>query len=372
MILHLTRGNSPLRVPLRLPASPAEEGEAFARLDEISTDVSSTRIMEVTSPIPTLAGYIKSADINGPDYEKLNQLAERLNSLTEREQWIFSGALDAESINGLDDVLHVAEHLGDYVILPNINSDTELGRFLVDTGYKNFPEAVRPYLDYRAIGAEYYAENGGAFGSGGYVRRKSSVEQRTESRPALITIHLRTMEAAEAMQKRCCLSLPATDEELERTKSEMDIDCFADAFITKIEFGTPYLEALIPQDGFCVEDANELALAVEEMQRTDGELLKFCSALEAEQPQTLQAALGLAMNIDDYERITEGAYEYGQTVLRRIGADDELIDTIDGYMDFERFGEDMMAEDGVRQTEFGLVRRLSEPFPSSELGQSFQ
>lgn len=200
MILHLTRGKSPMRVPLRLPASPAEESEAFARLDEISTDVRSTRIMEVTSPIPTLAGYIRFADFNGPDYEKLNRLAEQLDSLTEREQWIFSGALNAESINGLDDVLRVAEHLDDYVILPKINSDTELGRFLVDTGYKNFPEAVRPYLDYRAIGAEYYAENGGAFGCGGYVRRKSSVEQRTEIRPVLITIHLRTMEAAEAMQ----------------------------------------------------------------------------------------------------------------------------------------------------------------------------
>ena len=31
-------------------------------------------------------------------------------------------------------------------------------------------------------------------------------------------------------------------------------------------------------------------------------------------------------------------------------------------MDFEQFGEDSMKEDGVRQTEFGLVRRLSSPF----------
>ena len=44
------------------------------------------------------------------------------------------------------------------------------------------------------------------------------------------------------------------------------------------------------------------------------------------------------------------------------GADEELISVIDGYMDFEQFGEDSMKEDGVRQTEFGLVRRLSSPF----------
>lgn len=62
--------------------------------------------------------------------------------------------------------------------------------------------------------------------------------------------------------------------------------------------------------------------------------------------------------------------EYGKQALRRAGADDEIIDTIDGYMDFARLGEDSMVEDGVRRTEFGLVRRLSKPFPPEpEIGQ---
>ena len=30
----------------------------------------------------------------------------------------------------------------------------------------------------------------------------------------------------------------------------------------------------------------------------------------------------------------------------------------------EKLGEDAMVEDGVRQTEFGLVRRCSRPFPA--------
>ena len=98
------------------------------------------------------------------------------------------------------------------------------------------------------------------------------------------------------------------------------------------------------------------------MQGEDGELLKVLSVLAVEQPGTMQEALRYAMNLDDYERIPEDAYEYGQTVLRRIGADDELIDTIDGYMDFEKLGEDAMVEDGVRRTEFGLIRRCSSPF----------
>ena len=52
------------------------------------------------------------------------------------------------------------------------------------------------------------------------------------------------------------------------------------------------------------------------------------------------------------------------------GADDELLDTIEGYTDFDQLGRAMMKEDGVRQTGYGLVRRLRKPFPPEpEIGQ---
>lgn len=111
-----------------------------------------------------------------------------------------------------------------------------------------------------------------------------------------------------------------------------------------------------------MEDANELAWAIEGMQLEDRELMKYLSVLSVEQPETLQEALHYAMNLDDYEHFSDDLDAYGKAVLRRIGADDELIDTIDGYMDFERLGEDAMVEDGVRRTEFGLIRRYSSPF----------
>ena len=351
-------------VVLDLPATPAEVSEAFSWFERIGVEPSAVRIAGVNSPVPTLGQYILRADIHDPaEMKKLNELAEAIEQMDDREWDIFAGALDAESINGLDDVLKISKRLGDYIILPNVKTDTELGRILVDTGYKNFPEAVQPYLDYRAIGAEYYAENGGAYGPGGYVRRKSSLEQAPEQRDALITLYLLTPRVTETMADPYRLTLPAMDEELEQAKEQIGVDHFTEATIVKVEFGKPYLAELIPQECICVEDANELALGIEEMQQRDGELLKYLAVLSVEQMETLTDALRVAVNLDDYERITEGTYEYGQSVLRRIGADDELIDTIDGYMDFEKFGEDSMVEDGVRQTEFGLIRRCSHPFP---------
>ena len=352
-------------VVLDLPATPAELTEAFSWFERIDVDPSSVRIAGVNSTVSNLGPYILRADIhNSAEMKKLNELAESVEQMTDREWNIFAGALDAESINGLDDVLNLSKHLSDYVILPNIGTDTELGRFLVDTGYKNFPEEVQPYLDYRAIGAEYYADNGGAYGPGGYVRRKSSLEQAHEHRDALITLHLFTRRVSETMAEPFQLPLPATDEELEQAKAHIGVDHFTEATIVKAEFGKPYLAELIPQDCICVEDANELALGIEEMTQRDGELLKFLAVLSVEQPETMTDALRFAVDLDDYERFTEGTYEYGQSVLRRHGADDELLEAMDGYMDFEKLGEDAMIEDGVRQTEFGMVRRCSRPFPA--------
>lgn len=357
-------------VILDLPATPAEVSEAFSWFERLGVDPSAVRIAGVNSPVPNLGPYILRANIHEPaEMKKLNELAEAIEQMDDREWDIFAGALDAESINGLDDVLKISKRLGDYIILPNVKTDTELGRILVDTGYKNFPENVQPYLDYRAIGAEYYAENGGAYGSGGYVRRKSSLEQAPEQRDALITLYLLTPRVTATIANPYRLALPATDEELEQAKEQIDVEYFTEATIVKVEFGKPYLAELIPQECICVEDANELALGIEEMQQRDGEMLKFLAVLSVEQPETISDALRFAINLDDYERITAGTYEYGQSVLRRIGADDELIDTIDGYMDFEKFGEDSMVEDGVRQTEFGLIRRCSCPFPEEAPGQ---
>lgn len=366
-----------MRIPLHFPTTPVEIGEAYAKLDALDIG-KTTRLMDIVSPVKKLKNYLCSIDLDSPGgIEKLNGLAQRVDALDEAKAALFTGALDAESVNGLDDVLRIADSLDDYTIISEVTSDRELGGYLVEHGFLQCPEELRPYLDYVSIGAEFYSDHGGAYELEGYVLRRSELPPclsrvglpepwRDENRDEILCLEL------ENGSQQYTLLLPADDEYLDDVCKYLGIEGFAEVRIVEVSCSIPYLSDLLPWDCVSVEDANELALAIEEMCKTDGELLKFCSALEVEQPHTFQAALELAMGLDDYERITEGTYEYGQSVLRRIGADDEVIDTIDGYMDFERFGEAMMAEDGVRQTEFGLIRRLSEPFPSQEQEQIFQ
>ena len=167
------------------------------------------------------------------------------------------------------------------------------------------------------------------------------------------------------------LVLPADEEYLDAVKAYLDIDVFADAMLRDIRFKVPYIGELI-RDTDCpaVEDYNDFAEALEDIWQKDGALLTYAAVLEAEQPETLHRALELLQDLDNYQRITEGAYGYGQQRLQEtLGLDDEAIYELDGYMDFEKYGADCMENDRVIETGFGRLRRLAPPFPEQTQGQ---
>lgn len=167
------------------------------------------------------------------------------------------------------------------------------------------------------------------------------------------------------------LVLPADEEYLDAVKAYLDIDVFADAMLCDIRFKVPYIGELIRNsDCPAVEDYNDFAEALEDIWQQGGALLTYAAVLEAEKPETLHRACDLLQDLDNYQRITEGAYGYGQQRLQEtLELDDEAIYELDGYMDFEQYGQDRMENDGVTETEFGLLRRLDPPFPEQRQGQ---
>ena len=167
------------------------------------------------------------------------------------------------------------------------------------------------------------------------------------------------------------LVLPADEEYLDAVKAYLDIDVFADAILCDIRFKVPYIGELIrDMDCPAVEDYNDFAEDLEDIWQKDGMLLTYAAVLEAEKPETLHRACELLRNLDNYQRITEDAYGYGQQRLQEtLGLDDEAIYELEGYMDFEKYGQDCMENDCVTKTEFGLLRRLDSPFPEQTQGQ---
>ena len=189
---------------------------------------------------------------------------------------------------------------------------------------------------------------------------------RNESRDEILRMTLRVEGKPDYT-----LVLPADEEYLEAVKAYLDIDVFADAMLCDIRFKVPYIGELI-RDTDCpaVEDYNDFAEALEDIWQKDGMLLTYAAVLEAEKPETLHRACELLQDLDNYQRITEGTYGYGQQRLQEtLGLDDEAIYELDGYMDFERYGSDCMEHDGIVETEFGRLRRLEPPFQEQTQGQ---
>ena len=258
--------------------------------------------------------------------------------------------------------VHVATSLDRYEIFPKIKTDEDLGRFLVDTAFMtgkfSFPDEARPYLDYSKIGAEQRDALGGIYTPHGLVKRREEAPVQEETPKAMLL----TLTASEQSYP---LVLPASEKQLGQAKESLRIEDFAQAVIASAEYTAPYLNRLIPMDSITVEDANEMAICLQRLKK-DGEIMKYCAALEVEEPSTFTEALDMAIDIDDYELISDSEREYGRQALRRMGANDEVLEAIEGCTDFDRLGSEMMDEDGVRQTGFGLVRRLSKPFPPAQ------
>ena len=72
------------------------------------------------------------------------------------------------------------------------------------------------------------------------------------------------------------------------------------------------------------------------------------------------------MDIYDYELVDGSERGYAITALRYAGAGDEILEILEGFTDFDALGRCEMEQDGVRETSFGSVKRLSAPWPQQE------
>ena len=371
ILLTLSRGKGEETVRLQLPASPAEIGETFAFLDRISLDTTATAILDVSSNVPVLYRCLYDVDVEDSEqFQKLQKLAERTEALSPAKAAIFSGALDAECVWNLEGALTVADRLDEYMLVNNVSSDSELGIYLVNKGIIPFPDRFKPYINYARVGAEYREKHGGEYSSGNYVQKKTPELLENERLDGVFRIWMENPCPVRVQSETAQITLPATFEQLESARQLLGVDSLNMAKLTRVEALRPYLGEYLPLQGMDLrlEQLDELAENIRIMDQEDGALLKYLSVLEVEQPATLQEALRFSIELDDYERVPDDPEEYGKQVLERIGADEELISTLDGFTDFEAMGNFYMREVGVRRTEFGLLRKLSDPFPEVQDG----
>ncbi|MBO6229424.1 MAG: antirestriction protein ArdA [Ruminiclostridium sp.] len=92
----------------------------------------------------------------------------------------------------------------------------------------------------------------------------------------------------------------------------------------------------------------------------EDELKKFAAAVQAYCPRTIYGISNIVDNLSNIELVeVYSAEEYGHEALYGYNSRSDLTDcfseTIEDYIDFDRYGRDLMDEDGAIETEYGYI-----------------
>ena len=177
--LFLRQGEAGKQVLLSFPAAtPAEKEDVVSALDSLKSMSKMVTIQGAASEVMNLGLYLSGIDLAAEgETERINQLAKRLEHMSEVDCDKLAGMLDANSISGTKDILQLTERLDDYVILPGCSSAQSIGKYLMDCGAFPVPEKLIGYINYEAVGIEFCDAHGGAACSRGFVVRKEGLPQ---------------------------------------------------------------------------------------------------------------------------------------------------------------------------------------------------
>ena len=177
--LFLRQGENGKQVLLSFPATTLTEiADVAATMESLKSMSKTVTIHGAASEVMNLGLYLSGVDLAAEgEVERIDQLADRLEHMSEVDCDKFAGMLDANSISGTKDILQLTEQLDDYVILPGCGSAQSIGKYLVDCGAFPVPEKLIGYINYEAVGIEFCDAHGGAACSRGFVVRKEGLSQ---------------------------------------------------------------------------------------------------------------------------------------------------------------------------------------------------
>ena len=149
---------------------PATTEQVQAALREIGVDglrYQEIIILECRTSIQGLADKIGDFD----HIDELNYLASRLAELTPEQFKKFSAAAEHDEYGGsLQDLINLTYNMDCYDLLPDVKTDEDYGRHLVDTRREFFlSRQARLYFDYESYGQCTAINEGGCYTPQGYI-----------------------------------------------------------------------------------------------------------------------------------------------------------------------------------------------------------
>ena len=177
--LFLRQGENGKQVLLSFPTTtPAEKEDVDRTLETLKSMSKTVTIQGAASEVMNLGLYLSGVDLAAEgELERINQLAERLEHMSEVDCDKFAGMLDANSISGTKDILRLTGRLDDYVILPGCGSAQSIGKYLIDCGVAPTLKQLCKNIDYEAVGQIFLDTHSGVACSRGFVVRNENLPQ---------------------------------------------------------------------------------------------------------------------------------------------------------------------------------------------------
>ena len=177
--LFLRQGETGKQVLLSFPVTtPTEKEDMKSTLETLKSVSKTITIQGAASEVMNLGLYLSGVDLAAEgELERINQLAERLEHMSEVDCDKFAGMLDANSVSGTKDILQLTERLDDYVILPGCSSAQSIGKYLMDCGVAPTLKRLCNTVDYETVGQLFLDAHIGATCSRGFVVRNENLPQ---------------------------------------------------------------------------------------------------------------------------------------------------------------------------------------------------
>ena len=100
----------------------------------------------------------------------LNDLAQRLETLSDADTDKLGAVLEYETCRGVSDVLKLLDELDDFDLLADVNDDEELGYYYAEEYCSiDIPEHVQPYFNFEAYGRDIRLESSCLYTSYGFL-----------------------------------------------------------------------------------------------------------------------------------------------------------------------------------------------------------
>ena len=177
--LFLRQGVAGKQELLSFPAAtPVEKEDVASTLVSLKSMSKTVTIHGAASEVMNLGLYLSGIDLAAEgELERINQLADRLEHMSEVDCDKFAGMLDANSISGTKDILRLTEQLDDYVILPGCSGAHSIGKYLIDCGVAPTLKQLCKNIDYETVGKIFLDAHTGAACSRGFVVRNEHLPQ---------------------------------------------------------------------------------------------------------------------------------------------------------------------------------------------------